>query len=380
MEEKTQIATAFRYSIGEILDQHDLIASQKLFTEIFGAITGISAVINKQRQIVYANDPFLEFLGIKSLEPVLGRKTGEVISCVHSGEGSSGCGSSDACNYCGAVRAIFQSQETNNKAEGEASISSFIDGVQKSWDLKITSTPIILANHEFYILSIQDISYQKRLAALEKIFFHDLLNIASGLNGLLTLLKNGNDPEETLDIINKSEEVSRDIIEEIMMYRQLRAAEDGDIQIQTEKVNSLEFLRAVTGLAGSHEVGRNKLVLIAENSYNVVFTTDRILLQRIILNMLKNALEATTYEGIVLAGIENAGDKIRFWVRNEGVIAHDIQIQIFKRSFSTKGIGRGIGTYSVRLLAENYLKGKAGFKSNERDGTIFFVDLPKEWI
>ena len=86
--------------------------------------------------------------------------------------------------------------------------------------------------------------------------------------------------------------------------------------------------------------------------------TDKILLQRIIINMLKNALEATSYEGTVRTGIENRGEKIRFWVRNEGVIPHDVQMQIFKRSFSTKGKGRGIGTYSVRLLAENYLKGK----------------------
>ena len=105
----------------------------------------------------------------------------------------------------------------------------------KSWDLKITSTPIMLAGQEFYILSLQDISFQKRLAALERIFFHDLLNIASGLNGLLTIMKEGIDPEETHDLIIKSEEVSRDIIEEIMMYKQLRAAEEGDIQIKTNR-------------------------------------------------------------------------------------------------------------------------------------------------
>ena len=126
-------------------------------------------------------------------------------------------------------------------------------------------------------------------------------------------------------------------------------------------MNSVEFLGSVIGLISSHEVGHNKIVLIAENSYDTEFMTDRILLQRIIINMLKNALEATAYEGIVLAGVENRGENIRFWVRNEGVMPHHVQMQIFKRSFSTKGKGRGIGTYSVRLLAENYLKGKAGF-------------------
>jgi hypothetical protein len=72
MQENPYFAPALRNSLEEILDQHDLISSEKLFTEIFGAIAGISAIINKKRQIVYTNDIFLEFLGMKSLEPVLG--------------------------------------------------------------------------------------------------------------------------------------------------------------------------------------------------------------------------------------------------------------------------------------------------------------------
>jgi len=376
MEEKPFSILTLRSSVEEILNDNELIASQKLFTEIFGSLAGISAVINNQRQIVYANDTFLEFLGIKSIEPVLGKRTGEVISCINSDVGSSGCGTSAACNYCGAVNAIFQSQETNHKTVRETSISSLVDGELKSWDLKITSTPILLAGQEFYILSLQDISFQKRLAALERIFFHDLLNIASGLNGLLTIMKEGIDPEGTRDLIIKSEEVSRDIIEEIMMYKQLRAAEEGDIQIKSERVNSIESIGSVISLISSHEVGHNKIVLISEDSFDTEFMTDRSLLQRIMINLLKNALEATAYEGIVLAGTENRGENIRFWVRNEGVMPHHVQMQVFKRSFSTKGKGRGLGTYSVRLLAENYLKGKSGFISNEKEGTIFFVDLP----
>jgi nitrogen-specific signal transduction histidine kinase len=376
MEEKAYFVPAIKTSTEELLNENDLIASQKLFTEIFGAIAGISAVINKNRQIVYANDAFLEFLGVKTLEPVLGKRTGEMVSCIHSGEELSECGTSLNCNYCGAVNAIFESQRTNHKSVRETSISSLIDGQQKSWDLKITSTPITLSNHEFYVLSLQDISYEKRLAALEKIFFHDLLNIASGLNGLLTIIKDGIDPEETSDLINLSEEASRNIIDEIMLYRQLRAAEDGDIQVKTEPLNSLEFLVSAIGLMSSHEVGQNKLIRIDKNAYDIIFRCDRIILQRIIINLLKNALEATPFQGTVLTGIDNREKNIRFWVRNEGVIPHDIQMQIFKRSFSTKGNGRGLGTYSIRLLAENYLRGKAGFTSNKMNGTIFFVDLP----
>ena len=42
MEEKTLSIPALRSSVEEILNDHDLIASQKLFTEIFGSIAGIA--------------------------------------------------------------------------------------------------------------------------------------------------------------------------------------------------------------------------------------------------------------------------------------------------------------------------------------------------
>jgi signal transduction histidine kinase len=54
----------------------------------------------------------------------------------------------------------------------------------------------------------------------------------------------------------------------------------------------------------------------------------------------------------------------------------EIQLQIFARSFSTKGQGRGLGTYSVRLLTEKYLKGKVWFKSSEKQGTTFYICIP----
>ena len=47
MEEKTPLAPAIRSSMEEIMDDFDMIASQKLFSEIFGAMNSISAILNK---------------------------------------------------------------------------------------------------------------------------------------------------------------------------------------------------------------------------------------------------------------------------------------------------------------------------------------------
>lgn len=109
------------------------------------------------------------------------------------------------------------------------------------------------------------------------------------------------------------------------------------------------------------------------------FDTDRNLLQRVLINLLKNALEETEPAGTVTAGIRNAGNKIIFWVKSEQVMPENVRMQLFKRSFSTKGTGRGIGTYSIRLLTENYLKGEAGFISNESLGTVFSIELNKKY-
>lgn len=379
MEDETHFAPALRSSKEHIFKEFELVGSQKFFTEIFGALTGIGAVLDENRQIVYANDDFLSLLGIDSVESILGKRAGEVISCVHATEEPSGCGTTFACAYCGAINAILESQKSGKKSVKETRITRDVGGKTQSWDMNIISTPIQLSGNQFYVLVLQDISDEKRRSALERIFFHDLLNSAGGLNGLLTILKEGADPGEERELINLSEEASRDILDEILLHRQIRAAELGDLSLNIETVNTLDFLYSAVGKIKLHEVGKNKIVIISDKAANIDFETDKNLFQRVIINLLKNALEAAEIEKSVTAGVESDGLKIRFWVKNNSVIPQDIQMQLFQRSFSTKGPGRGIGTYSIRLLIENYLKGKVSFISNETEGTIFSVELNKKF-
>lgn len=55
-----------------------------------------------------------------------------------------------------------------------------------------------------------------------------------------------------------------------------------------------------------------------------------------------------------------------------------VRLQVFQRSFSTKGEpGRGIGTYSIKLFGETYLGGRVSFSSQEPEGTTFTLVVPK---
>jgi signal transduction histidine kinase len=377
MEEKTRFASPERSPMEETEASRTLLTSHEFFKEFFGAVPGIIAILNKNRQVVYANDEFIASMGSKSLEALLGKRPGEAISCIHSAEELSGCGTAEACSVCGAVNAILESQITQQKATREARITSSVNGQDKIWDLKVTSSPITFLDEHFYIFSVEDISNEKRRVALERIFFHDILNIAGGLSGLLAVLKAGTDPEETRNLIDMSEEASRNLIEEIMLQRQIVAAENNDLVINPENIKSREFLLSVISKIRFHNASAGKNIIIEDKSADFEFRSDRILLQRVIINLLKNALEATPADGIVTIGCSNLNHKNMFYVCNSGVMPREVQLQIFQRSFSTKGKGRGIGTYSIKLLTEKYLDGKVSFVTNESEGTRFTLEFEK---
>lgn len=92
--------------------------------------------------------------------------------------------------------------------------------------------------------------------------------------------------------------------------------------------------------------------------------------------MTKNAAEATPENGTIRVSCLKNPTSALFSVNNPGIIPPDVQLQIFQRSYTTKGYGRGLGTYSMKLFGENYLKGKVYFTSDEKHGTTFTIELP----
>ena len=123
-------------------------------------------------------------------------------------------------------------------------------------------------------------------------------------------------------------------------------------------------------------VARDRLLLCVPATADVLVRTDKVQAARSLGNLVKNALEASKPGQTVTVSVRNDGTPM-LTVQNESVMPPDVQAQIFQRSFSTKGeSGRGIGTYSVKLLTENYLRGAVEFRSTVEDGTTFTLRLP----
>lgn len=341
------------------------------------ALPHIVAVLNAERQIVYANTSLLQNAGLDSLDGVIGARLGEFIQCRHAWDEPGGCGTSADCRYCGAVQAILQSQQQQAKVEKECRILSEIKGESVAWDFWVSASPFHCGQTDYTILSLVDISDEKRRQALERIFFHDIINTAGSLSGLLDILKEEGDQALLRAYLELAGDISHNLIDEILAQRQLLAAERGELELERRAVLSKELMREAMKSIMQHEVAKGRTLLMAPDSVEVVLTTDPVLLGRVLVNMVKNALEATPKGGMVRIGCEMVeAARLVFWVHNPGYISAKTRSMIFQRSFSTKGKNRGLGTYSMKLLGEKYLRGRVSFQSEPDTGTIFRIELP----
>jgi signal transduction histidine kinase len=171
--------------------------------------------------------------------------------------------------------------------------------------------------------------------------------------------------------------VARQLVREILSQRTLAAAETGELEVEPVFLTSMQVLREEVESLHGCPAYRDRRLEIDAASGDLPMTSDRALLGRVLDNMLRNAIEATLPGGTVEAGCRAAGEQVEFWVRNPGEMPLQARLQVFQRSFSTKGSGRGLGAYSMKLLTEHYLGGTVSFHSSPEGGTVFQARYPR---
>ena len=368
----TKFAPAQRTAPQEIERQTRLIAGQKLLGVLPNAVPCIVMVVNNHRQIVFANERLLDLLSPEQRQVgVLGRRPGEVLGCMHAFETDEGCGTTESCTFCGAVNAMLTGLHGGDRVE-ECRMTR-ANG--EALDLRVWTTPLALDGEQFTIFAALDISHEKRRQALERIFLHDIGNVASGLKWYTELLERGT-PDKSREFHEAIGQLSRELLDEIDGQRTLIRAESGELVPRPERLGTRQLLQEAVALYRHHPVAHERHLCLDPEAEDIAMTSDRTLLSRVLCNLIKNALEACRAGQTVTVGCTRPGDGIEFWVHNPGVMPRPVQLQIFQRSFSTKGAGRGLGTYSVRLLTERYLHGHVSFTSTPEQGTTFKVQYP----
>ncbi len=366
-DDKYEYSPAIKLIDDTILDQSKQILKNQMLKDLFDIIPNTVLILNKERQILYSNSYFLELIGVNQDKP-MGLRPGEVLNCIHAYENTNGCGTTECCSVCGAVQAIVQAQTTNRRVQKECLMNYKSGETVLSRELLIVVTSVNYIMEGATVFIAKDISNDKLRMNMERLFFHDLLNTSGSIKGLAEYAEKIDQMDEKQKYIGYINNSTDYMIDEINSQKILLSAENNEVYLNISKFSLNEIIYSIIKYYEDAE-------FIFDSDEDVKIISDRALVYRVIMNMIKNAVE--TDKGIITISLDTKEDDIEISVHNHEFMSREIQLQVFKKFFSTKGSGRGIGTYGMKLIGEGLLKGKVWFDSNPAAGTRFTFQVPR---
>jgi signal transduction histidine kinase len=371
----THFAKAERASDAELAWEISLVNKNPIVRGLLNSISGMIAVLDEHRQVIALNDTFLQSLGIYDPGEHLGLRPGEILQCVHAYEAPSGCGTTKFCSTCGAAVAIVASLGQNRPVDRICALSAQKGESTVDIALLVRAHPIKIEEGKFLLLFLQDITLQQQRSALERMFFHDINNMMCGLVGASELLVKKHEDSNLIKAVHR---LSLRLSKEMAIQRLLFQGDVADYQPAMFETTTDQVLKELQDIVTRHPSALNKKVAFPESLPDTTFNTDISLVLRVLCNIVTNALESSDTGDTVKISVEQDDHFLVFCVWNKQAIAEDVSYRIFQRNFSTKdGDGRGIGTYSMKLLGEKILNGKVSFTSTEQEGTTFRFYLPR---
>jgi hypothetical protein len=198
------------------------------FSEILDGLPVAVIVLNAFGQIVYSNPAFEILIGNEASSEMLGTRLGEALGCIHCRGRNIRCGITDFCRYCGGSVSFLSSSGGNTRIE-ECRITRTRNGREESLDLKVWSKTLSHSGEDFVLSCLIDASDEKRRRVLERAFFHDILNIASGLKVTYDVLLKDTLPAAVKEKITALGAGTQQLVEEIQLQKDLTAAEKNQL-------------------------------------------------------------------------------------------------------------------------------------------------------
>jgi hypothetical protein len=157
----TFFAPARRESIEVVCRQASRVGQAPLTRTFLNASLNYLFVLNARRQIVMASENVLELVPGKTMNQIVGLRPGEALGCIHAYECESGCGTSQFCHRCGAVKVILAGLAGTRHME-ECHLARLVNGREASLELRVLATPLVHDNERYTLLAVADISHEKQ--------------------------------------------------------------------------------------------------------------------------------------------------------------------------------------------------------------------------
>ncbi|MEZ4885510.1 MAG: ATP-binding protein [Chitinophagales bacterium] len=262
-------------------------------------------------------------------------------------------------------------------------------------NLAVEATEFKLQNEYYKLISLQNIRPEldeKELEAWQKLIrvtTHEIMNSVTPIISLTELINTliedeaGNQkpleeihPEDIEDIrqgLHTIENRSKGLLRFVNAYRSIYKQPKPNFQ----KVVVQDLLQRLAVLFKSEWQQRNIQFEMTLPPYELVMMADPELLEQVLINLLKNAMQAVEGQSdahILLTAFRTAENRTIVQVQDNGIgIPEDFKEQVFIPFFTTKEKGSGVGLSLSRQIMRLH-KGRIWFNELQR-GVVFNVEI-----
>jgi PAS domain S-box-containing protein len=233
----------------------------------------------------------------------------------------------------------------------------------------------------------RDITERKRTEQLrediERVIRHDLKSPLNGIiGGAQLIMQDDSVNEEQQQLLKGIYDSGMSVLEMVNHSLDMYKMAEGTYELHAEVFDLAEVLKRLAARWQSQRTAKELSLEfyveerpIEKTESCFVYGEERSV-ERLLANLIENAIEASPHGGTVTVTAAKKGDRVRFEIHNLGVIPEEVRNHFFERYVTHgKQRGTGLGTYSAWLIARAH-GGRISYTTGEEEGTRLIVELP----
>lgn len=198
---------------------------------------------------------------------------------------------------------------------------------------------------------------------------HEIRNPLTSLKGFLQLLQAGaQHKEEYFNVMIEEVEKIESITSELLFISK-------PLTDKRSKETITSMMQDV-GMLLQSQANQKNIQIILESNTNAAILCDRSQIKQVLINLVKNAIEAMDQPGKIVVKVKEVDDKIKISVIDEGSgLPEEILHRLGEAFFTTKSSGTGLGLLITKKILSNH---DADFYmyNNKGKGSTFEIIFP----
>ncbi len=214
----------------------------------------------------------------------------------------------------------------------------------------------------------------KKKTPFAHVFYHDIKNKLASIKFSVSILEKKIPKEKKEELLRNIKTNLNIVIEMLKDFIEVERYKRSKLKNHRFNLNELiwEILEELKS-----DIERKEIEIVFKHE-KLPITANKEWLKKAFFNLLHNAIKYNKYKGVVFIKVEKekSGYLISIKDTGEGISKEEIT-KIFKKYYTTdKKEGSGIGLNLTKVVIEK-LGGSIAVESKEKEGTSFFIYLPK---